>query len=69
MLKANNFVDAEVGMIIQDIKDLFPEKGRSIFHVGRDKNKVAHLIAKWAISQFCDLIWIEEAAQADCIFL
>lgn len=57
MLKANNFLDTEVGLMIQDIKDLFPEIGRSIFHVGREKNNVAHLIAKWAISHFCDLTW------------
>lgn len=58
-LKKDVITDTEVGLILQDIKSLLPSVGEKNFHVNRECNRVAHVIAKWPGSQICSVFWLE----------
>jgi ribonuclease HI len=49
------------GQLLDDIKTFFSHfNSVDVRHVRRDANKGAHVLAKCAISQLLDMVWVEE---------
>jgi ribonuclease HI len=60
-LRRKVYANRVCGQLLDDIKTLFSHfPSVDVRHVRRDANKAAHVLAKCAISQMLDMVWVEE---------